>query len=58
MTDPFQPSLPAKGEPGRLSAASVLQPGWPCRHCRRPLRQRVAAIVCNYCDFPPQRAGA
>lgn len=58
--DPFQPSLPAAGEPGRLSTVWGLQPGWPCRHCGHPLGPirnqatltATAAVACCNCDQP------
>lgn len=58
MKDPFQPSLPAVSEPGRLSSASPLRPGWDCRHCRRPLKARKSMVVCSFCDYPTQRVGS
>jgi hypothetical protein len=58
--DPFQPSLPAAGEPGRLSTTSALQPGWPCRHCGHPLGKiqnqsnhlMTRYVACCNCDQP------
>jgi hypothetical protein len=65
--EPFQPSTPKPNELGRLTATSPLSEGWPCRHCGRPLVDKLRnqkpnpfgpLLLCGNCDRPDGKTPA
>jgi hypothetical protein len=54
---PWRPAMPGNDDPGRLSVAAVLQAGWPCRWCLRPLhdsRQTTRCVNCDHASAGPE----